>query len=1747
MSMFDVVAPAADTVEIQGGGRGFFDDMSMALTAGATGAVISGLGSIYNTAAAGVNALGGDVQTINTENALRDIDDSWGNYYKQNQNAVDVAGFIGTSLIPGTLGIKALNMARAGSGAGAVGRALGFTQTMQARSLSKALGEMATEGGTVFAQINKNKLATMAWGAADQTLQAAAFETAVALTMKQSPMLADDSWWDIGKSAFMGAAFGGVIGGAIDGLILNKSFKNAVSAIDTKTRNYDYVANLDKLGLDTGDKAFAIVDSLLRLPSEVLPEDKMLDLAFHVGRPDKVTGWNPLTKKISVNVETILGNTLKGTEKNALQDFEKTIRTLSTDSGVTTPFAEKILKDLGDLRSQGLDATEIRDRMGDWLFELKGVRAATTEVKHQPGDLFYFKKQLTPDELGSINTVEDLAGAVQSTTPFDKNAYKNPYVFLGTAEQRQQAFKNAAFIGDTTDGTNRFRTLGDAWKAGHDVAIQADGTIRVNDASTLWRRVEDPVYKAERFLNTRTGAFTEDTVLTAADRAAPNSTLQVMPNAVKIPDAKGVNKIVHMGQAVAEGADVEYYTARHAWASQLDETSIPRTVDVTDFSLMDRLRTVQDPDTLAMIVVKSGDNTLGTADQISIQDTIRSAKMSEAQRIFSEAYEAGKTVDVRAVAYQLNVDAQWLENAVAVRFRENLAGTSQSGTKLVNMEEGLSLPLSDYLRRENVVAEFARPQQFRELDLITPEMSFRDKVKLIQESVAANGGQFVTGEQAWAYRIQGAVRANKNAAAAVLGAERFAQMLDLQQDAAKLATSLGSGASTFGASNADYGDMLRLFAQDQGKKTHLWVQQEVSAAVDKLAPVATKLRTNRAAAAEVGIVTNMLRSTDEKYVWELPRFVAPSGGVVPQATDMRMMLRELQGLEGEKLQQQIDSIKLEGRKPFIEIQDPDTYNFLRTHSDMNAERVQRRGVLINAKGLTTNFDPQVVYVPPIDTTYFQHFAFVRPVEGKAFGTSEVTMVFGRDAAELQKRISLIDKQNFDVITKKGTEDWFKAKDLYDFDKTINEPRINAELRRSGALSNVYPEVRAETVAEDYIRWHQNQAGRLVRDAVETNYAQQFAEIRGLGETYTEIATSKFAGTSRKSATEVANPYDDYIKTALDVSKRSEYQFLHQANEFVDALGTRAYRALQSAFSQGEKGLIPWQEVNSIAEKHGIKGVYSNSEEYFLSNVPRDRNLIKEGVTKANMLLANTVLRLDFFNSVVNTVSTPIMLGTELASIRSALRNEPELLGKLEQALSVSVPSSVGPGKGYAVPSTTKLIAKATENFFGDKGKELLTRYKANGDIKDTLSQFHSMIDDLALRADFKVFSDGVTRAFEKGARITMNEQAEQFTRFISADVMRQLTEDAVKAGTISLKEQNAYISVFTNRVQGNYISSQRPIVFQGVLGSAVSLFQTYSFNLMQQLTRHVANKDKRAVATMFGLQAGLFGLNGTPFFEAVNTHLIGNSAINQGHYDAYSVAPALLGKEMGDWLMYGTTSAMPIIMNGKMPALYTRGDINPRHASILPLNPLDIPAIDAGTRVVGNIVDMGSKLLGGGAIVPTLLQGLEHNGINRPLAGFAQVLQGQATTSKGSLISASSDFDLVANSARMLGARPMDEAVALNNLYRVQAYRAADKDRMSALGEKVKTYLYKNQMPPDEVMDDFMKDYAKAGGRLENFQGSLQHWAKDSNISTVEKIRNKMKSSYGQRLSEIMGGEPLQDWSNTTIPADPAINEPPTQ
>ena len=525
-----------------------------------------------------------------------------------------------------------------------------------------------------------------------------------------------------------------------------------------------------------------------------------------------------------------------------------------------------------------------------------------------------------------------------------------------------------------------------------------------------------------------------------------------------------------------------------------------------------------------------------------------------------------------------------------------------------------------------------------------------------------------------------------------------------------------------------------------------------------------------------------------------------------------------------------------------------------------------------------------------------------------------------------------------------------------------------------------------------------------------------------------------------------------------------------------------------------------------------------------------------------MVLATTMLRLDFANSLVNIISTPIMLGTELASIKTLLAKDANGLGALNELMTLPVPGR----PGVRVPSTTKLIGDAINNFFGADKDALIARYKGIGSIKNVNEQYHQMMEMSSFDPMQKVnkWLDKVDKAAEIGAKISLNNFSEDFTRFVSADVMRQLSQPVVDAGKMSAKEQDAFISTFVNRVQGNYVTSQRPVVFQGTAGAAVSLFQTYAFNVLQQLHRHMENGDKKTLLIFAGLQGSIFGLNGMPFFDAVNTHLIGGMvANNPEHKDAYSVLPGF-NKELGDWMLYGTASAFPLF-TGSQPAVFTRGDMNPRHALILPTAIADVPAVSASLKLIDTLVGMGKNIKAGADVSDSLLQGLEHQGWNRPLAGFAQLLAGQSTDRKGAVISAASDLKAttylgalaertmsVEGASRLMGARPMDEALALNAMYRNKAYQAMDRARIERLGEVVKTKMYNNEMPTDEEYEEFKLRYARSGGRVENFNAAMLRWSRDANVSVVNQLTQKQGNSYSQKLDMLMGGEELPDWRN---------------
>lgn len=1707
-------ALAAETTDYQAGTTKRLLD---AVTYGGGSAVASGGISIYNSFLGMGRGLGiTDSADVNVESVVRQYGgDNMGNYYAENKGAIDTVGFIGTALIPGSIGVWGLRAARAGLPAGNFSKFLNLAPSRKSEYLEAALAETARGGGAVKSIFNANRLNYAKWEVADQAMQAAAAEALIGVTMWNSPVFTGDSMSDFGWNALTGVAIGGGLGGVLGSIAAKGILKSASVEIQAQSRLHDIVKDSQKLGLAGGTDALVMAESLLTAPT------KFDDLLFKY----KLDGQTRQTQLPTAGVleHNYMESQRLGYDKLALKFNELA----GGDPVRGQAYYEFLTNGIEAARGAGLSPTEITQRITGYLVNLKAVTHLDLDRLELDKRKFYLTLRPQGKGQGDSRFLDIISP--ERTANTSKQAYRladdvtagelliSRYDDLGVGSIKQ-AFKQNPEV---------------------DVLQLSDGTLRVNPASKrVLKHAENPV-QVRQLIDLETGSLTNETAAVIGDILQPNRV------STRI-DGIEVNGTLYKQQATRRptlGESALESSARWAWASKLTAPMVKALakdgVHEYDFPMLARMSELAAKGEVTMddiTVVLKGDagnkllsDVAATPEELRAFVNERRVEWAELEYVNWEE-GMGSVPDVRVMAAHLNTEYQVVEDIIESGF-DKAAISSTKGRIMETAEAFKPRTVQGVWDYGNVAT-------------MTPQEAFRMNM---------GPSHLVTQELTKEYQVRTRALINQGAAQRVLGED--AELFRAADDLLAQDTGIqGAGATLFGASNAGYGERARLWVQNTGRAVAQTVQKWQERTVGALSADINLIRQSEAASAELGLITHMLRSSKHRYVFDDTAEALPG----PLAQQRRLVSEEAMELAKAReisIDELLDTLPKDAKHPHtISITDESVSNFLFSTSQINATRQQKFTVLHNAAGVTRKTGRPVVYAPPVDTVRYPFHAIVKTKQIPGLATDH-SMIVARSEEELRAKVASLG-DDYDVFYKKDTENYFKIKGEYDYGNTISEARVNSDLARRGVLDGFLPETRFENVMTDWLKWHGRQDERLVRNAVETQSRQFFSELQLLSENYRKTSESVSRGIGSLFQSKVADPFGDYIKTALNISKQQEFPLLDSLNEFVDKLGVSAGDAINKAFGQASKGLISWEDANKLMKSKGYGGLYDNAEQYFAFNQPSARNLIRETLQKGNMLLATTMLRFDFANSLVNVISTPILIGTEMASIKRMIAGDDKLAGKLKELTSVKLPD----GSGAAVPSTMKLLTGAVNSFFSPEAKSaLMPRYERIGAIKTVASQYRDMLELATYQPLISAtqWSKNIDKGIETVAKWTGNTLSEDFTRYVSADVMRQMTEPLVEAGKLTVKEQDAYISTFVNRVQGNYVTSQRPVVFQGTTGAAVSLFQTYAFNVLQQLYRHIEAKDTRTLAVFAGLQTTMFGMNGLPFFDAINTHLIGGNTLGLGvqnnpeHKDLYSALPSF-NKELGDWMLYGTASAFPFFA-GQSPALFTRGDINPRHALVLPTAIVDVPVVSASMKAVKSIIDTGKNIGGGADISDSLLQGVEHLGLNRPLAGLAQVFAGQATDNKGALISANLDLQATAMLAgtkersvvmdgltRVFGARPMDEAVALNAMYRNKSYEAMDRARIERLGEVVKSKLYRNEFPTAEEYDDFMLRYTRAGGRVENFNQAIQRWSRDANVSIVNQLAERNNSPYARKLQDLMGGEVLLDYRSMP-PADASI------
>lgn len=1179
--------------------------------------------------------------------------------------------------------------------------------------------------------------------------------------------------------------------------------------------------------------------------------------------------------------------------------------------------------------------------------------------------------------------------------------------------------------------------------------------------------------------------------------------------------------------------------ARHIWAAKSSGfiESIPEgsIIDAYDLPLLQRALT----DGQWKIKIVSGEGpSLSVREITSLEDLYKHIKQAKDETIehFSKSFltKKGKAKKNGLIPKE---DASVAIGKIA-DVRKNYLDGNPSGVEADDL-----FALSSSQRK------FTQQLQERGISLAseeaqTPIQFLPSYAKVLYEpanDIAAISENVLDGITHYAEMEKIFVESAKRATAKVLG--KWAELFPtLPKDKLATATRDDKSAGLFSNDSSAYGTVSSSMSFI-GSITREVKQQFKKQINETLAPALTKVGGKQEAAFEFESLNQKVTRTGKQFY-------------LREAEDGTMVLIDRTLVSAKNGVEEINWDLAEEGKNAFNIVHPETAELIAAHIETTGRRTGNFREIHAAQGKIDAKDPGVFRPIRPDLKQYPYFAFVK--DPRVTESGHMTMIHAASEKELAQLVERVPPQ-YKVIYKKDTEEYFKARDEYEYQRTLNENYINSDLANKGVFSNFFPKSDPQKIIDDILQQHYRESDTLVYEAVRLNYEPEFALLEDLGRQYSLVETSRFASRADKIEAQSKNPYFNQIKTALDISKINEHPLIYSANKILDTAFSRAWSSIARTWDE-IKTPQELERINQQLDEFGMKPAYYDAAMQALVNHTAPRGELTRFVRGANAILSRFTLGLDPLNALNNAIGSNILRGTELGLITRAIKEGNQAVaGDLSALAKIKLP-----GVDAEVLSAPKLIARAIKNFWEDRPQPvqyrndqgflvnkldangnqiyektgpLMARYKEMQLIKDRAEQLRMLVDDFTLKGTetaaeldqrlkrgFARAKELTSETLDKGEKLAGNVLAEEFNRFVSANVMDQITSIAVKHGLMDDKTARTYINTFVNRVEGNIVASQRPMVFQGPIGQAISLFQSYQFNLIQQLLRYVAEGKGKDLAMLAGLQSTLYGYQSLPGFQAINVHIIGQLSGNTEHRDLYDLTYGVVGRTAGDFLLYGIPS------NLLDTNIYSRGDVNPRHLTILPTSLQETPIVAGWGKFFGNIYETSKKIAGGANVWESFLQGVEHNGISRPLAGMAQTLQAfgpegmaYSTTSKGTILY-QNDFMSLATLTRIAGGRPMDEAVVNDATFRVKFYEAARRSKQQALAERVKSTLIQGNEPSPEQIEKFAEDYAKLGGKQKDFNKWMMEMYKNANTSQAEKISESLSNPYSYKIQLLMGG-----------------------
>ena len=314
---------------------------------------------------------------------------------------------------------------------------------------------------------------------------------------------------------------------------------------------------------------------------------------------------------------------------------------------------------------------------------------------------------------------------------------------------------------------------------------------------------------------------------------------------------------------------------------------------------------------------------------------------------------------------------------------------------------------------------------------------------------------------------------------------------------------------------------------------------------------------------------------------------------------------------------------------------------------------------------------------------------------------------------------------------------------------------------------------------------------------------------------------------------------------------------------------------------------------------------------------------------------------------------------------------------------------------------------------------------------------------------------------------------------------------------------------FMKQSIGNYSTAQRPMMFQGSLGAAAGLFQTYMLTYAQSMYRHVEIGDYKGLGKTMLAQAGIFGVGSLPGFQPISQAI--GEHFSDEHWDLVSGTYRALPDEMANLLIYGMPSNIA-------PDVHTRGDVNPR----VPGGVTTMVAPSMVAQALDTMFQAGKALSSVDANSgQAFMEALAMQSVSRPIARASELVTGIATTRQGNQVAGNEEvWSWQGITARVMSTRTLQESKTREAMHLNSYYGAIDNENRGAVLERLRTSIRAGNLGEDE-MDNLAYEYLRTGSPQGFRQAVNTAFMENENPGLVDMTAKLRKSPLMSIIEDI--------------------------